>query len=202
MSSDIFCPNCGMKNSGTGKFCAACGQTLDDQWISHKNEVNFEEKPPVNTVEISGQEQSEIRRYADFGDRFIAYLIDSIIFSAIGSLLGTIFGLNMAFWGLGDNIFRDQWFNIIIGFVYFFAFEALNHGQTLGKMAMKLRTIDNRTGKAPTPDVAILHVLGKVIILGLDVIIAFFAKDHSTEEGEHRYRFTQAISHTSVIKLQ
>jgi uncharacterized RDD family membrane protein YckC len=90
--------------------------------------------------------------------------------------------------------------DIVIGFAYFWLLESFNHGQTLGKMIMKIRTVDERSKGPINPGQAFLHVFGKVLFLPLDIIIAWFV-GKTTPEEKSQIRVTQRLSKTVVIRV-
>ncbi|GAG53787.1 unnamed protein product, partial [marine sediment metagenome] len=129
-------------------------------------------------------------KYADLGERFLALLIDGIIISVLMSLIG----FSIGFGGWTRNTL-----NILVGFLYFILFEARNNGQTLGKMAIHIRTV-GPNGQAISPAQAAIHVVGKVFFLPIDVFLGLITKDRHPSDY-HKYRITQNISNTSVIKV-
>ena len=163
--STHFCPICGFKNTVGAKFCEGCGGSL-------QSSPDGEEFQSTTTVEMASNTPSEAPSnviYAEFGDRLVAFFIDGLVFQVITSFFGLIFGRNWVF-GLGTS-WTDSVPSIFFGFLYFFLFEAYNHGQTLGKMAMKLRTVDDQTFQEPTPSQAALHSIGQNIALFFDLVI-------------------------------
>lgn len=96
--------------------------------------------PPPETPSAS-QEQSAWPAQgpsgprANFGRRFVAYLIDVILIGVIGGILVAIFGT-----GVGYGL------DILIGIAYFAYLEGGPKGQTLGKMALGIRVIDFSSG--------------------------------------------------------
>ena len=122
--------------------------------------------------------------YATFGDRFFAFIIDVIIFGILTSY----------FLGGGEG-----WISYLISFVLFCSFEFFTKGQTLGKMAMKLRTVDAETFGELSLEQILLHNVTKVILLPLDIIFGFFANDNDPAR-KNQIRYTQRYSKTAVIK--
>ena len=192
----LYCPSCGFKNTAGAKFCEGCGSSLQPS-------PNGEEFQSTTSVEMVGSTSSEAPSnviYAESGDRLVAFIIDAIAFQMVTSLFGLIFSRNWVF-GLGTS-WTDSLPSILFGFLYFFLFEAYNHGQTLGKMAMKLQTVDDHTFQEPTPSQAAEHSIGKNIALFLDLFIGLIVREEKRSlQEKNQVRFTQRFSHTSVIKL-
>lgn len=218
MSQQIFCPFCGAKNAVGARFCVSCGANLAERVpktsmpSNQSNEENATSIPATQpTIEVSNsipdqptQNQSTQTtvdsttantspvRYAEFGDRFVAYIIDGIIFGLITSAFT---------WGRGfDGYMMSSWVGTIIGIVYFWFFEAFNNGQSLGKMVMKLRTVDAITFGKINPGQALLHVIGKEIFLLIDLIIGSIGQTQDPK-GKNQIRLTQKLANTSVIKI-
>jgi uncharacterized RDD family membrane protein YckC/ribosomal protein L37E len=199
MNKISFCPECGSKISKVDqRFCSMCGYSFQESDLesyndNQENTINdaktqYNELLRENTL-IKEDESKKTIQYAEFGDRFVAFLIDSVIFSALASLIGLSF----------TGGFRVQLHNFIVPFLYLWAMESYNNGQTLGKMAMHLVTVDRNTMKPIEPGQAALHIIGKVLFLPLDVILGFIINDDS-EQNKGQYRITQQFSKTTVIK--
>ena len=199
MSAQHFCPSCGSKTNPNSDFCESCGlklfsnESIDEKQISDSNISR-------DTDGVKSKISKPIK-YANDGDRLVAYIIDGILFSVIGSFLGLIFGTSWDF-DLVSSMWNNSWPVIGISFLYLFLFEALNNGQTLGKMILKIQTVDEKTFGKITTQQAALHTIGK-LFLPLDVIIGLISRDKSESEMEkNQVRFTQKFSHTSVISLK
>jgi uncharacterized RDD family membrane protein YckC len=79
--------------------------------------------------------------YGGFWIRFVAYIIDAIVLSLVGVVLGMVFGLSMM---SGDIEHMDPTWNLaslVIGWLYFAVFESSERGATPGKMALGLRVV-------------------------------------------------------------
>ncbi len=198
MSVQHFCPQCGSKINQSSQFCEACGLEL------------FSNKPLVDKILKSNnnQEKNEIKnnnpksiKYASDGDRLVAYIIDGILFSVIGSFFGLIMGISSDF-DLVSTLWNNNWPIVAVSFLYLFLFEVFNNGQTLGKMIFKIQTVDEKTFGKITNKQAALHTIGK-LFLPIDVIIGLISRDKSESKMEkNQVRFTQKFSQTSVISLK
>ncbi|KKL47019.1 hypothetical protein LCGC14_2339770, partial [marine sediment metagenome] len=85
----------------------------------------------------------------NFLKRLIALFFDSIIIGAIGSVFSWFL---FTPWLPSLNIldpFGGFWYSVpfdfIFGFLYHWGLETYNKGQTLGKMALNIRTVDEKT---------------------------------------------------------
>ena len=86
---------------------------------------------------------------ADLRDRIVAFLIDLLTIGIGISLLSAV-GYQVFNSGTGVTVFSI--FLICIFLFYSLAMETLNNGQSLGKMAMKIRVIKMTGGRATFPD--------------------------------------------------
>ena len=198
MSVQHFCPQCGNKSNPNSEFCESCGLEL---FLNNSvDDKTSESNVSQDNNEVKSNSSKPIK-YAGDGDRFVAYIIDGILFSVIGSLFGLIFGIP---WDvdLVSSMWNNSWPVIGVSFLYLFLFEAFNNGTTLGKMVMKIQTVDETSFGEISHKPAALHTIGK-LFLPLDVIIGLISRDKSESEMEkNQVRFTQKFSHTSVISLK
>jgi uncharacterized RDD family membrane protein YckC len=192
-----FCPACGAEVDPLAKFCPICGEhILPAAPASHPAYVNIPAPPPAARTGIDNPEliTHPGTKYADFGDRVLAFIIDSIFISAI---VGLITG--MIQYSLTGEFFKweNSGLQMFFSLLYFWAGDY--KGQTLGKMLVKIKVVDERTLGAVTPLQALLHILGKVFFLPFDIILgAIIMKDE--DEKRTRVRLSQRISRTVVIK--
>lgn len=136
----VYCANCGHEMSELAVACPNCG---------HPNEARMQ-------AEGSGP------RYASYGARVGAYLLDGLIMSIPTFILLTIFSIGFA--GDRDRIkFDDQGRLVegegtvaaffgslvvvaIVGVLYKVLMEGSPRGQTVGKMALRIAVRDQSTG--------------------------------------------------------
>ncbi len=183
------CPTCGEKLEENAKFCNSCGADL-------KNHL----ETPAQTISAKKTQAitAEGAQYAKLGPRLIAIFIDSIIIGIIGSSISWVFipynilnPWNVAFNWLNNLI------TYVIGFIYFWGLESYNEGQTIGKLALKLRTVDETTLKVAEPGKNVINTLAKPsALIILDFIIGIFS---NTGDPKKRIRILQNISNTVVI---
>ncbi len=110
--------------------------------------------------------------YGDLGKRIVASIIDSIILSAIGFVLG----LTLSFVGA---IIAP-----IISWLYWILMEGGNWHATVGKRVMGLYVADSN-GNGITYSASILRLIGKFLsglILGIGYLMAFF---NEQKQGLH-----------------
>jgi len=198
MSVQHFCPSCGSKTNPNSEFCEACG--LELFLNKHKDDKTQESNTNQDNSEVK-RSSYKSKKYASDSDRLFAYFIDGILFSAIGSLFGLIFGISWKF-DLVSSMWNNTWPVITVSFLYLFLLEYLNNGQTVGKMILNIQTVDENTFGKITSKQAALHTIGK-LFLPLDIIIGLISRDKSESDMEkNQVRFTQKFSHTSVTSLK
>lgn len=136
---------------------------------------------------------------AGWGERFLAWLIDFII---VNIVLWAIFAAAaFPFWFDG---MPDRWFNRMDGpigwavtslvfFAYWIYFET-STGQSLGKMALRIKTTDLAGSKVDVRSAAI-ESFGKAFLLPLDVILGWIFTN------DKRQRIFAKAGNTIVIKV-
>ncbi len=142
-----FCPHCGYAAQTDARTCRSCGASIrvgasfcPSCGIAAVTDAVHVSREP--RVEHAGLE------YIGFWPRFAATVIDAIITGAGSAIIGAITGQP----ALG-SILSILYYVLLIGL----------QGQTVGKMALRIRVIDVR-GNAPGVWRAILReVLGKLV---------------------------------------
>jgi uncharacterized RDD family membrane protein YckC len=85
----------------------------------------------------------------------------------------------------------------VIGFLYHWGLEVYNNGQTLGKMALNIRTVDENTLDQATPsNYAVNNLLKPSGLLIIDFLIGIFK---NSGDPKNRIRIMQNVSETVVI---
>lgn len=152
------------------------------------------ETPPT------GSSQPEIV-LAKWSNRFWAWLIDFVLVNIV--VWGVLAAASFPFW-FGDE---NRWFGPLpnggparyaIGstafFLYWTFFEATK-GQSIGKMVMKLKTVDLAGRPADLKSVAI-QSFGKAFLLPIDVVLGWIFTN------EKRQRIFNRASDTIVVKVR
>jgi uncharacterized RDD family membrane protein YckC len=185
----VYCQKCGNETDSDAKFCNYCGTDIG---------VNTPVETPSPPSSKNKQSKKETQKetdsskviYADFGQRLVAWIIDFVIVAVISIILFSI---------------GEWFFAIIIGYVlallYFWLLEAFNNGQTVGKMAMKLRTVNEKTLEVAEPiDYLVNNILKSNLgLLIIDVIVGLIS---NTDDPKNRIRIMQGASNTVVIKTE
>jgi len=136
---------------------------------------------------------------AKWSDRFFAWLIDFVI---VYSVLWALFAAaSIPFWFDGTP---DSWFNNAGGasrwaltslvFMGYWTYFESTSGQSLGKMALKIKTTD-LTGAKPDVKNAAIQSFGKAFLLPLDIILGWLFTN------EKRQRIFSRAASTIVIRV-
>jgi uncharacterized membrane protein YeaQ/YmgE (transglycosylase-associated protein family) len=188
-----FCPKCGSELASEVSYCPNCGADLTKR--SEKSQ-----KPMVLEEDIEPKVARPKRtvHYATFGRRFLAWLIDIILLGIISSIIAGVINLALLGFSFFSQLYQSTIINFIIGFLYFWLLESYNRGQTLGKMALNLRTVDETTLKVADPSKCVINnILKPTPFIILDFIIGVLAS--SDEPEKHRIRIMQKLSNTVVL---
>lgn len=137
---------------------------------------------------------------AGWGERFLAWLIDFII---VNTVLWAIFAAAaIPFWFGG---MPDRWFNradgpidwavtSLVFFAYWIYFETTT-GQSLGKMALRIKTTDLTGNKVDIRSAAI-QSFGKAFLLPIDVVLGWIFTN------DKRQRIFSRAGNTIVVKMK
>ncbi len=134
---------------------------------------------------------------AKWFDRFIAWLIDFIIISAISlAIFASVLGTTNLDWN-EDTIFSEGT-SYIPASLLFFAYWIISEykgGQSIGKKILHLKVVNIKGKPAPLLGV-IIGSFGKSFLLPIDVILGLIFTN------QKRQRIFNKISDTIVIKIK
>ena len=189
-----FCPKCGNKLESDASFCDACGADLRSRTETTEMPSPMRtETVPVQKLQPTVEKRPGGVEYAEFLPRLVAFIIDVIIIAIIGWLILLPFSFNpLRMW------WQSYLIDYAIGFLYFWLLESYNNGQTMGKAALRLRTVDENTFKTTTPSKYAINNLLKpgFFLFLLDFIIGILM---NSGKPERRLRLFQNVSETVVI---
>jgi uncharacterized RDD family membrane protein YckC len=164
-----YCKNCGAEISQSAAFCPVCGAKV---------------------------EVSQGLVLASWGERFIAWIIDMILLSIVLAwfrLPG--FGWMPRVWGgiIPHWVpFVEFGFNNLVYFLYWTFMEG-TYGQSVGKMAVRIRVADLDGNPIGTTTAAVQSV-GKAFLLPLDCLLGWFLY------SRRQQRLFNYLSETVVLK--
>jgi uncharacterized RDD family membrane protein YckC len=150
----------------------------------------------MKSIEIKTT-QNVVLQYelAELRDRIIAFVIDIVAVSITIWLFAiVIFSLQLSATGAMVGGFMLYF----IFMFYSLAFEALNNGQSIGKMAMRIRVIKAAGGQATFPDYAARWVFRMVdVYLSLGAIASILITSSAKAQ-----RIGDIVANTAVVKLK
>lgn len=137
---------------------------------------------------------------AGWGERFLAWLIDFIIVNVV--LLAIFAAAAVPFWfdGMPDGWLSRpggpiEWaVTSLVFFAYWIYFETTT-GQSLGKMALHIKTTDLAGNKIDARSAAI-QSFGKAFLLPIDVILGWIFTN------DRRQRIFSRAGNTIVVKMK
>lgn len=185
------CPKCGQINQQGSSFCVHCGQPL--------NTVASKPAPPAvsSTSPMPSSQNSPPLVYGGFWKRLLAFwLIDGLVESLVGYLLILLFFKppKITTATLNPNAFPFEIFApLIIIFVFFVVFfygylvvTTALFGGTVGKLALGLRVIDEKTGqKIGWRKSFLRHVPGYVISIVVFYLGCLWVAFDAKKQGWH-----------------
>lgn len=182
-----FCAHCGKELSGDERFCPHCGApTPSPTPIAPPSTTAA---PPTRVSQPPSTELGRGVVLAGWGDRFLAWLIDWIILGAISELV-RLPGFSLPAIPFVAFGFRD-----FVLFLYWTLMEGTS-GQSIGKMAMRLKVTRTDGSPASLADAAV-ESFGKAFLLPIDCIIGWVAESCK----EKKQRLSNMLSKTVVIKV-
>lgn len=120
---------------------------------------------------------------AGIGQRFIALIIDSIVFSIVGSIIG-----------LNVDLIGGGFVSIVLGAAYQWYFLTRHNGQTVGKMLMNIRVIKVDGTEISDAD-AIMRYIGYLINSPILLLGWLWATWDNNRQGWH-----DKIARTYVVR--
>ena len=155
----VYCKECGKELSPDAEYCTACGT-------------------PTRNSELI---------LASWGERFVAFLIDSI-------LVGAVVGIFVwpRHWTSIDVPFLDLGINNMFLFLYWAYLEGTT-GQSLGKKVMKIKVVEVN-GHPIDVSKSIYQAIGKAFLIPIDVILGWIMYP------DNQQRLFNHLSDTIVVK--
>ncbi|NIM25352.1 MAG: RDD family protein [Nitrosopumilaceae archaeon] len=134
---------------------------------------------------------------AKWSDRFLAWLIDFLIISAISALMFTMTIGTFAFeWN--ESMIFSEGTNYIPASLLFFAYWVISEykgGQSIGKKILHLKVV-NLDGGPPSLLGVVISSFGKSFLLPIDVILGLIFTN------KKRQRIFNKIGDTIVLKIK
>jgi uncharacterized RDD family membrane protein YckC len=154
----------------------------------------------------NGKERKESREIilANWGDRFLAWLIDFILVSIALAVLFSAIAIPIWFFYYDDEMTAERAYqnvqpsHYVISSIAFFAYWTYleyTNGQSIGKRLLKIKTVDLSGNKIDIKSAAI-ESFGKAFLLPIDVVLGWIFTNSK------RQRIFSRIGDIIVIKLK
>jgi uncharacterized RDD family membrane protein YckC len=209
MVDQEVCKSCGTPASPGAQFCESCGAPLDEGTKPIQPETLSQPQPeqygePQQPAAYQGYQAPPLQ-YKSVGVRFVAILIDSIIISIIGSIVTlplpmTAVSINQQ--TQATTIPTTYWIaliiELVITFLYFTVLEG-RYGQTVGKMALKLKVLKEDGLPISYRDAAIRTILRVVDVIPF--IVPYLLGAILIWSSDKKQRLGDRIAHTVVVHL-
>lgn len=198
----MFCPSCGTQNPQSARFCTSCGAALP---TNPQDVAVAETSAPTGSLPTeaaaSAADQKTIagRRIASLGDRFIALILDGLLWIAAFAVIGMWAALR---WGgvtangfelLGKPAALAMAAVLVLGLLYHWLLEA-SAGATIGKGIVGIRVCNEqgrRCGLGPSLIRNILRLIDGLAVYLVGFLIALFSK--------RRQRLGDRLANTYVV---
>ncbi len=200
----MYCNKCGTQNQEEASFCSKCGSKLNSTAIEATPKKEIQQITPSSVLQLTqkqkenewmehgkdekivedGTDTSYNAKYARFGRRFAALMVDSIIVIFMGGILGFIidFVYNMNGWSKSNIGFLF----LILFFVLLIMYEAVMMSSfrqaTIGKIAFGMIVTD-LNGNRISFDKALIRAIASNIIPFYWITILFTEK----KQGLHDF---------------
>ncbi len=135
-SVNIPCPTCQKENPYSARFCTSCGNSL----------AQASDTPYAPPGQHQAPSMASDYIYAGFWKRFVAYIIDVIIFTAIFIITIIVLGTGTANSGMNATAFLVgigvNFLYLIVWWLYFALLESSSGQATLGKRVLGIKVTD------------------------------------------------------------
>jgi uncharacterized RDD family membrane protein YckC len=181
----VNCEKCGTELKEGAAFCQQCGAPAPPL--------------PVAATPASAMEATKIIDLAGWGERIIAFIIDSIIFAIVFGILTLIIALpTISFTGgmpyFGYTPFTSYGLREVVFFIYFLWMD-YSYGASIGKMVMKIKVTNLNEGRITLGQAAV-ESIGKAFgaLILLDVILGWI---FTTQKSQRIFTY---LAQTIVVK--
>ncbi|HYA33045.1 MAG TPA: RDD family protein [Candidatus Bathyarchaeia archaeon] len=195
------CAKCGTSATPGGKYCESCGARLTPHEAQHV-------KPAVAAVPGYQAPRSYVPHvvspYQGVAIRFVAILIDTIIIGLIGAILSAPFNALTAFAnsasgvtfstasGLGGLV------SLAVFLLYFTLLEG-RYGQTVGKMAVRIKVVRQADGAPIDYSEAAVRTILRFLDL-IPYIVPYLLGAILIWSSEEKQRLGDRVAKTVVVK--
>jgi len=194
------CAQCGGPTSPDAKYCETCGAPLEAR---QPLQPTFSSAPgyqaPRSYVPHSASP------YQGVAIRFVAILIDTIIIAIIGGILSAPFNAVAGIWNSASGTATFSLAGSIGGlvslavFVLYFTLLEGRYGQTVGKMAVRIKVVRETDGAPIDYSEAAVRTILRFLDL-IPYIIPYLLGAILIWSSEEKQRLGDRVAHTVVIK--
>lgn len=152
----MFCPQCGSPNDDAYAFCRQCGASLRrGETTAPAPAPPVSPPPPAPTVSTplpAAPAAAQATRYANFGLRLLAVILDAIVTGIIGGMVGMMLGVMAGLGGAMTGAHDTAVFGAVnllgflagtgAGWLYEALMVSSSYQATLGKMAVGIVVTD------------------------------------------------------------
>ncbi len=188
------CAQCGTPAATDAKFCESCGAPLA---AASKPVEGPAITQPAPTYTVQGTEM----QYQEVGIRFVAILIDTIILGIIGWILFAVFGASAITVdavantvSIASTYYVAIALYLVIYFLYFTLLEG-HGGQTVGKMAVKIRVVRGADGSPIDYGAAAVRTILRII----DGLFIYLIGAILIWSSDKKQRLGDRVAHTVVV---
>jgi uncharacterized RDD family membrane protein YckC len=203
------CARCGSPTSPGAKFCESCGASLAREEAQPSQATRPQEPtygapqyaPPPGYQARPGP--SAAAPYEGVSIRFVAILIDTIVLGAISSILTPpFFAFSLTRLATRAVLFRPAVAAravvvLIIWFLYFTLLEG-HYGQTVGKMAVKIKVVRESDGSSIDYGEAAVRTILRII----DGLFVYLVGAILIRSSDEKQRLGDRVAHTVVVKAE
>jgi uncharacterized RDD family membrane protein YckC len=210
MVDQELCKSCGTPASPGAQFCESCGAPLTEGVTPSQPETLLQPQPeqfgePQEPAAYQGSQAPPLQ-YKSVGIRFVAILIDSIIIGIIGSIvtlpLGAMTAVSVNQETGAISIPTVYWtaviIELVIAFLYFTILEG-RYGQTVGKIALKLKVLKEDGSPINYGDAAIRTILR--VVDEIPFIVPYLLGAILIWSSDRKQRLGDRVAHTVVVRV-
>jgi uncharacterized RDD family membrane protein YckC len=186
------CAQCGTPAAPGAKFCESCGAPLAAASQPAEGPTISQ---PVPTYEAPIQ-------YQGVGIRFVALLIDGIILGIINWILLAIFAgsaisydVTTGTYSISPAFYAVYVLLVVIDLLYF-TFLLGRYGQTVGKMVVKIKVVNEADSSPITYGAAFI----RTILFIIDGLFAYLVGAILIWTSDKKQRLGDRVAHTVVLR--
>jgi len=197
------CTQCGTPAAPGAKFCESCGAPLAT--VSQPMQSTAPAQPAPYTAPVAQAPYAPPgvqEHYQGVAIRFVAILVDAIILGIISYILIAIFAVSAITIDPSTgavSIGSAYWLVIVLDLIIYFLYYTLlegHGGQTVGKMAVKIRVVREADGSPIDYGQAAIRTILRII----DAIFVYLIGAILIWSSDKKQRLGDRVAHTVVVR--